>query len=390
MKNTLSKLKIYGLFATVFSLILFIWFSSICGMLGTFHWHLFYRSIYILLIIFLICQFISVALNFFLNIKFVKFLLGFFSTLNIVIWLAWFVALNALTSIPVDNSGLNLFSQKQEIPSKPGKTADDPILHLAFSSDPHWGSSKSNNEARTKILKQIDSKDYDAFFILGDLTEMGMLAGDYKLAVADLRDYLKNTTFRPIPGNHDAILNGIKIFNSIFMKKGEKHYYRMDKDSVHLLFINMLWDTTEFTKKQQKWLEKQLKSIPQEDTVIVLSHCYTLSSGYYDENAKKNWGDLPDVMKKLSPILEKYNVDLSMSGHEHFYEYLEKDDVPYLVLGTMGGALDENLIYHSPYSKWLDNEHFGYVDMKIYDSYLTFDCITENGEILYSDRIVTK
>jgi len=389
MKNTLSKLKIYGIVATVFSIIVFIWFSSICGMLGTFSWHIFYRNIYIMLIAFLVLQLISLVLDFFLNLKLVRILLGFFSTLNIVIWLGWFVSLNILTSIPVDNSGLNILPQKSEIPSKTHSNQDEPVLHLAFSSDPHWGSSKSNKDARVKILKTIDSKNFDTLYILGDIAEMGMLSGDYKLAVSDLRDYLQNTPFRPIPGNHDVILNGFKLYKSIFMEKGEKEYFRMDKDSVHLLFINMLWDSTEFTKKQQKWLVKQLESIPQEDTVIVLSHCYTLSSGYYDELAQKTWGDLPDVMKVLCPILEKYNVDLSLSGHEHFFEYLEKDDVPYLVLGTMGGALDKDLVYSSPYSKWLDNEHFGYIDMKIYNKYLTFDCISEDGEILYSKTIET-
>ncbi len=389
MKNTLSKLKIVGIFTAVLSIILFIWFSSICGMLGTFNWHIGYRSIYIVLCIILAIHIISLVLNFFLRFKAVNVLLMVFSILDTIIWLAWFVSLKALTSIPVDNSGLNIISQSEEIPSKVKKPGD-PLLHVAFASDPHWGSSKSNPEARVKILKAIDSQDFDAFYILGDIAEMGMLAGDFRLAVSDLREYLPNTQFRTIPGNHDVILNGIELYDSIFMKKGEKHYFRMDNGSVHFLFVNMLWDSTELTRKERKWLENQLKEIPQEDTVIVFSHCYAVSSGYYDAAAGKNWGDLKDVMKKFCPILEKYNVDLHMSGHDHFFEYLEKDNVPYLVLGAMGGALDENLIYESPYSKWVNNTDFGYVDMKIYDSHLEFDLVSQNGEKLFSKSIKTK
>lgn len=389
MKNTLSKLKIFGIFTTVLSIILYIWFSSICGMLGTFNWHIGYKAIYMVLSHLLALHIIFLILNFFLEYKVLKVFLKIFSILNTIIWLTWFISLNALTSIPVDNSGLNIIAQSEEIPSK-AKKDGDPLLHIAFASDPHWGSSKANAEARVKILKAVDSQDFDAFYILGDIAEMGMLAGDFKLAVSDLRDYLPNTQFRTIPGNHDVILNGIELYDSIFMKKGEKHYFRMDNGSVHFLFVNMLWDSTELTRKQRKWLEKQLKEIPQDDTVIVFSHCYAVSSGYYDPAARKNWGDLEDVMKKFCPILEKYNVDLHMSGHDHFFEYLEKDNVPYLVLGAMGGALDENLIYESPYSKWINNTEFGYVDMRIYDSYLEFDLISQSGEKLFSKTIKTK
>ena len=328
------------------------------------------------------------GLHFFIRSKALNVVLIIFSILNTIIWLGFFIVLNAITSIPVDNSGLNIISQSEEIPTNPERDSE-PVLHLAFASDPHWGSSKANEDARVNIMKAVDSQNYDAFYILGDIAEMGMLAGDYKLAVADLQKYIPNTRFRTIPGNHDAVLNGLDLYNSIFMKKGEKYYFRMDKGSAHLLFINMLWDSTELTAKQCRWLEKQLKQIPQEETTIVISHCYAVSSGYYDPVAEKTWGDLKDVMKKLCPILEKYNVDLHMSGHEHFFEYLEKDNVPYLVLGTMGGALDETLTYKSTYSKWVNNSQFGYVDMKIYDSYLEFDCINQYGEKLFTKKIET-
>lgn len=388
METSLSKIRIFGLIATVFSTILFIWFSNICGMIGTFHWHLFYRNIYILLCAFFAIQIVSMLLHFFLRSKVNSTLLCIISVLNILIWSGWFITLKALTSIPIDNSGLNIFSQKEEIPSN-YHDSQAPVLHLAFASDPHWGSSKADADARVKILKSINSKNYDSFYILGDITEMGMLAGDYREAVSDLRTYLPDTKFRTIPGNHDSVLNGLELFDSVFMKKGEKHYYRMDKGTVHLLFINMLWDSAELSNKQCRWLEKQLQEIPQNETTIVISHCYVVSSGYYDEDAGKTWGDLKDVMDKLCPILEKYNVDLYLSGHDHFFEYLEKSDVSYLVLGAMGGALDKNLIYHSPYSKWLNNDDFGYVDMKIYDSYLEFDCITAEGKTIFTKFIET-
>lgn len=390
MKNTLTKTTTFGIFATIYSIIISIWFSNICGMLGTFHWHMLYRSIYITLMILTFVPLTAMVLRYFVSNKFTKFLVIFFSILIMVIWTGFFGALKGLTSVKIDNSGLNIIHQSEQLPAR-NRGQDEPLLHLAFASDPHWGSSRANKEARIKIMQTINSNsDYDGMFILGDIAEMGMLAGDVKYAVDELRTYLPDTRFRTIPGNHDAILNGLALYDSVFQVKGEKHHFRMDNGTVHFLFINMLWDTTELDKKQIKWLIKNLEEIPQEDTVIVMSHCYAVSSGYYDENAKKMWGDLPDVMAKLCPILEKYNVDLHMSGHDHFFEYLKKDNVDYMVLGAMGGHLDDELIYYSPYSKYLNNKVHGYVDMKIFKDYIDLSCIDSDGETIFTNKIETK
>lgn len=385
----LKKHHILGICATIFSVIIFIWFSNIIGMLGTFHWHILYHNIYRFLTALTITLPAVLILSLIFKKNFLTILLCFFSIFDIIVWAGFFIALQTLASKRVDNSEMNIISQTEEIPVSPNHS-DDSILHLAFASDPHWGASTADAEARIDILKAINKADYDAVYLLGDIIDMGMIASQYKLAVDDLRTYIANTRLRLIPGNHDAILNGLPIFKATFMDKNDKYNFRMDKDNVHLLFINMLWDTAELDKKQTKWLIQQLEEIPQEDTVIVISHCYAVSSGYYDENAGKNWGDLPDVMAKLCPILEKYNVDLHLSGHDHFFEYLEKDGVNYLVLGAMGGKLDENFVYFSPYSKWLDNKTFGYVDMRFYQDHLDFDCISNQGNIIYSKTIKTK
>lgn len=116
--------------------------------------------------------------------------------------------------------------------------------------------------------------------------------------------------------------------------------------------INMLWDSSELGKNQLRWLEKQLQEIPQKETVVVISHCYVISSCYYDELAEKSWGDLPDVMSKLCPLFEKYKVDLHINGHHYFFEYLKKDSVNYMVLGAMGGNL--RFLHHSPVNSILN------------------------------------
>ena len=377
-----------GLIASIVCAAIFIWFSVRPGLFGTFHWHVGIKCAYILLFVIAALPVLFWILSTFIDKKALNILSRIFSIFSMSLWIIIYIALMILPRLKIDNTGLNLLTQTDPLPAE--KTADGALAHYAFSSDPHWGSSNSNDEARKKIMQQINSRDYDAFFCLGDVSEVGMIAPIMQSAVDDMRDNLKNTKTLVIPGNHDFIVNGYPAFKQAFMKKGDKKYFRMDNGSIHLIFLFMEWDDVEFSRSQEKWLIKQLEEIPQEETVIVLSHCYITGSGYWDSAAQKYWGDIPSVVKRLCPILEKYRVDLSLSGHNHFFEFLEKDSVDYMIIGGMGGKLDKNLEYSSPYSKWLDNDNFGWLDMKVFQDYLELTVYKYDGTVLTTKRVATK
>ncbi len=394
MNKYLKKPLVFAIISTLVSLIIFLWFTFLPGMIGTFHWHTLVLSVWRGLLALLFIPAIFAVIYLIKPNKATKIISFIMSGLILFLWCAIFLGLSVMSSAKFDRSGLDIMKVDEPLPIN----ADNPnpsnekglIAHYAVASDPHWGSARSNVEARNSILAQIDELNYDGFFILGDVSEVGLLAGNYKEAIEDLSDNLKHTKIRVLAGNHDALVNGLPLFRSAFMDKKDKWYYRMDNGTVHFIFMNMLWDTAEFTKKEEKWLIDQLESIPQEDTVIVISHCYILGSGYWDEMAQRNWGDIPDVVDRLCPILEKYNVDLSMSGHNHFFEHLTKDSVDYAILGAMGGKLDEDLIYSSPYSKWINNTDFGWLDLKIYNSYMDLTFLNQYGESIYKTSIRTR
>ena len=388
--KTDKKTFILGIIAIAICVLAFTWFSCRPGLIGTFHWHVGIFCAYIFLLITALLPIVFFVINLLKSNKVTKILSRIFSIFSMSLWIIIYVALMILPRLPIDNSGLNLLNQHDELPVAENPADKNLLAHYAFASDPHWGSGNSNDEARKQILQQIDSRDYDAFFCLGDISEVGMVPPIMQSAVNDMRDNLKNTKSLVIPGNHDFIVNGGPAFRNAFMQKGDKYYFRMDNGSIHMIFLFMVWDDVEFTKTQEKWLIKQLEEIPQDETVIVISHCYVTGSGYYDTSAKKNWGDIPTVIDRLCPILEKYNVDLHLGGHNHFFELLEKDGIDYLILGAMGGKLDEDLIYSSPYSKWLDNKDFGWVDMKVYKNNLELTIFKNDGSVLKTKSIATK
>lgn len=393
MKITVLKERVFkiALIAFLLTVLCSIWFYTNCGIQGLMTWHIFYNSLF--KGFFAICLVPVLALIPWLIWKnqTTKIISYVFSGIAAFVWVMMFIVINIMNLLGTPASGLNLLKASDPLPVHEVQANDTktPVMKIGFGSDPHWGASHENADARYQVLDGLASSGNDAVFILGDIAEMGIL-NDYDRAIADLQTHLSDVPLRIIPGNHDTLVCALPHFKKMFRQKKEPDYYRMDGGNVHILVIRVLWDEHEFNKKQEKWLISQLESIPQEDTVIVLSHCYLYGSGYYDEAAGFNWGDIPAVTEWICPILEKYNVDLVVNGHNHFFEYLENGNTSYSIVGTMGGKLDEDLIYTSPYSLWQNNTDFGWLEATVYTDRIELEFINESGKLLHTETIKTR
>ena len=243
-----------------------------------------------------------------------------------------------------------------------------PYLRIALSSDPHWGRPESDAKARTEILRTVDAAGYDAFFILGDLSEMGFPEEGLREASADLERFLARVPVRPILGNHDALINAEGRWKTYFFPaglssdSGSPYYHRIDAGTAHFLVLKLLWGEEDFDQGQRDWLVKQLESIPRSDAVVVLSHCYFYASGYDDPGTGSPWYDHPGTIREVVPLLEEYGVDLVVSGHNHYMELLEKNGVTYALIGVMGGIPDPEPTYVSPASRWIRTSTFGFLE----------------------------
>jgi len=248
----------------------------------------------------------------------------------------------------------------------------EPYLRLALSSDPHWGRAESDEAARIRILKTVDQGGYDAFFLLGDIAEMGFPEEGFREAAADLEKFLTRVPVRPLMGNHDALVNASGRWRKYFFPAGHSSdsgspfYYRIDAGKAHILVLNLLWGEEDFDHDQRAWLIDQLKAIPRDHAVVVLSHCYYYASGYDDPESGSPWYDHPGTIREVVPILEEYGVDLAVSGHNHYQELLERNGVTYAVIGAMGGVPDPAPTYRSPASRWIRISTFGFLEAEFH------------------------
>jgi hypothetical protein len=260
------------------------------------------------------------------------------------------------------------------------------IVRLSLSSDPHWGASTSNPQARSAILKSVAADKRDAFFILGDNVETGMDDDYWQAEARDLK-LLGSVPVRPIFGNHDGIIGGQYHFMQYFFPSGVSTdsgsplYYSMDAGAAKIIVLDLLWGAESFDRAQAAWLERTLSAIPAGKQVIVLSHCFFYSSGYVDMGMP--WYDHKGTIGKVSPILERHKVALVVSGHNHHMEYLEHNGVTYAVIGAMGGMPDPEPTYHSPASLWFKQGSFGRLDLDIDERGIALTFRDQDGKALH-------
>ena len=287
-------------------------------------------------------------------------------------------------------------SGEAQAPGSTKSTTAEPRLRLSFSSDAHWGADTSNASARTEILQGISARKPDAFFFLGDMTEYGFQAMHWNLALGDLEALIPNVPFRPVMGNHDALFGGQYNYKRIFFPKGfssdsgSPYFYSIDAGAARIIVLDMPWGTEQFGKRQHDWLEATLKNSDPKVPIIVVSHSYYYASGYRDPKTGKPWYDNYETIPAVTPLFEKYGVDLVISGHNHYQEFLQHNGVSYAIIGAMGGISDPPPTYQSPASKWMAVATFGWLDVDVQNNELVLTFRNEKGEALHTELVAYK
>lgn len=153
---------------------------------------------------------------------------------------------------------------------------------------------------------------------------------------------LTNTPLIPVVGNHEYANNPLRredhqiSYFDIFafpingesggIPSGKKEYYSMDYGNVHFVQLDSygwelvngnyfgLEDTT--LSPQVNWLKSDLAHNTLPWTIVSFHHPpYCMGTHESDSEA-----DLAQIRTNLTPILERYNVDLVLNGHSHSYE----------------------------------------------------------------------
>lgn len=177
--------------------------------------------------------------------------------------------------------------------------------------------------------------------------------------------------FFPVLGNHDWLTAGAQPYFDYFTLPGNERYYEFIWPPLHFFMLNS--DPNEPDKvgrssTQAAWLQNALAASSQPWQIVVLHHAPYASGA----QGGTDWARWPFQM---------WGVDAVLSGHDHIYERLMLNDLPYFVNGLGGGARYA-LGQPDPNSVIRFRADYGAMRISATPYQVLFEFITRSGEVI--------
>lgn len=190
--------------------------------------------------------------------------------------------------------------------------------------DTGTGTEKQHDLANL-LLRSRQVFPFEFVLLVGDNLYGGEKPADYKAKFEDVYRPLINqqVKFYASLGNHDE---PAQRFYEHFNMDG-KEYYRFTRANVAFYALNSNY----MDKKQIDWLQSELAK-DQSDWKIAFFHHPPYSSG-------GKHGSDTELREILEPIFTRYNVNVVMAGHEHFYERIKPQKGIFYFISGAGGKL---------------------------------------------------
>ena len=177
--------------------------------------------------------------------------------------------------------------------------------------------------------------------------------------------------FYPSLGNHDWGTTGGKPLFDFFGDVKRLTYYDFVQGPIHFFVLDS--DRNEpdgftATSDQAKWLKKSLAASTSPFNLIIFHHA-PYSSGQHGPTEYMRW-----------PFKE-WGADAVLSGHDHIYERLLVNGIPYFVNGV-GGAELYDIRAIAPESQVRFNQDFGAMRVEATNNTVKFQMFTRAGVLV--------
>ena len=256
-----------------------------------------------------------------------------------------------------------------------------------------FGDSGTGNDRQAAVARRMIERENPSLVLhTGDLSqESGTLE---QLDVNYLGVYgtmMAKAPFFPSPGNHDYYTDrGTPCFSlhsppqSNVPVEDTGRYYSFNWGNVHFVSLNSnLLDEPDAADRMLRWLEQDLQK-QRAFWKIVYFHHLPYPTGHHLEDPYSYM-----VRERVVPIVEKYGVQLVLSGHEHSYQRTlplrngapapDGKGTVYVVTGGGGGVLHQ--INRTALHAVTRSAHH-YLRVEVRGAALTLTALGSDGEIL--------
>lgn len=239
------------------------------------------------------------------------------------------------------------------------------------------GDSGTGNSRQYEVAQEMEKcreqAGFDFVIMLGDNIYGGKSRQDFERKFEIPYKPLLDTgvKFYASIGNHDDPNERLyKPFNM-----GGNRYYSFKKGNATFFAL----DSNYMDSEQIEWLERQLQS-----TTTTWKICFFHHALYSD--GRYHGPDL-DLRAHLTPIFQRYGVNLVFSGHDHVYERIKpKDGVYYFLLGNSGELRYRNLKPSPDTATGFDTDN-SFLLAEIDGDTLYFQTISRTGQVVDSGAL---
>jgi 3',5'-cyclic AMP phosphodiesterase CpdA len=222
----------------------------------------------------------------------------------------------------LDESGALLREQAGFRTSPRANDVDEPVRFIAF------GDSGAGSEDQRTLLEQMQQVPFELAILAGDIAYMSGRLDELEVNYFEIYESLIGSIpFYPITGNHEYDTDDAAPFREVFAlpdNASDERWYAFDHGPVHFVAL----DTELMNDEQAAWLEADLSST-KHPWIVVFAHRPPYSSGSHGSSSR--------FRELFGPILERHQVSLVITGHDHHYERTTPQrGVTYLVTGGGG------------------------------------------------------
>ena len=202
-----------------------------------------------------------------------------------------------------------------------------------------YGDTRGGHDVHQRIARAILAEAPDMVLVTGDLVMRGSDEADWQRYFEVTAELQGRVPVYPAVGNHDVGRSGdqrLRMNEIFYLWPGPNdrpdwgHWYSFDVANVHFTML----DTNALdSEKQLAWLEQDLADARSRGVRAIFA------MGHHSPYSRGPHGGSKLLVSKFVPLLARYGVSMTFSGHDHLYQRGEINGFRYIVSGGGGAPL---------------------------------------------------